>query len=69
MSDNDSTGVCEKNTPPDKKTGWKISCGNAKSVAGLQLLLLDRLRTPCLSVYMCRLNLRCKKAFDRSSVH
>ena len=36
-----STGICEKNTPPDKKTGWKISFESAKSGAGLQFLSLD----------------------------
>ena len=37
-----TTAVCEKNTPLDKKTGWKISFENTKSGAGLQLLLLGR---------------------------
>ena len=36
-------GVCEKNTPLEKKTGWKISSENTKSVAGLQFLLLGRM--------------------------
>ena len=39
------TDVCEKNTPPDKKTGWKISPENTKSGAGLQFLLLGRRAT------------------------
>ena len=33
------TGVGETNTPPDKKTGWKISFESTKSRAGLQFLL------------------------------
>ena len=37
------TGVCEKNTPPDKKTGWKISFESTESGAGLQFLLLARM--------------------------
>ena len=37
------TGVCEKNTPPDKKTGWNISFESTKSGAGLQFLLLGRM--------------------------
>ena len=36
-------GVCGKNTPPDKKTGWKISFENTESGAGLQFLLLGRM--------------------------
>ena len=36
------TGVCEQNTPPDKKTGWKIGFESTKSVAGLQFVLLGR---------------------------
>ena len=33
------TSVCEKNTPPEKKTLRKISLQSAKSGAGEQLLL------------------------------
>ena len=36
-------GVCEKNTPPDEKTGWKVSFESTKSSAGLQLPLLGRM--------------------------
>ena len=32
-------GVGETSTPPDKKTGWKISFESTKSRAGLQFLL------------------------------
>ena len=32
-----------KNTPLDKRTGWKFSFQNTKSGAGLQFLLLDRM--------------------------
>ena len=32
-----------KNTPPDKKTGWEISFENTKTVAGLQFLLPGRM--------------------------
>ena len=34
------TGVCQTNTPPDRKTGWNISFEITKSRARLQLLLL-----------------------------
>ena len=34
------TGVCEKNTPLDKKMGGEISFQKTKSGAGLQFLLL-----------------------------
>ena len=37
-----STGVC-KNTPPDKKTGWKVSFENTESRTGLRFLLLGRM--------------------------
>ena len=33
----------KENTPPDKKTGLKISSESAKSGAGLQFLLLGRM--------------------------
>ena len=33
----------DKNTPPDKKTGWITSLENTTSGAGLQLLLLGRM--------------------------
>ena len=42
-SQEDDTGVCEKNTPPDGKTGWKISFENTRSWAALQFLLLGRM--------------------------
>ena len=35
------TDVCEKNTPPDRKTCGKTSFWRAKSGAGKQFLLLD----------------------------
>ena len=35
------TGVCERSTPPDKKTGWTISLESIKSGAGEELLLLS----------------------------
>ena len=38
--DGSHPGVCEKNTPSDKKTGWKISFESTQSGAGLQFLLL-----------------------------
>ena len=37
------TGVFEKNTPPDNKTGLRISFDITKSGAGLQLQLLGRM--------------------------
>ena len=37
------TGVSEKNTPPDKRTGWKISFESTKSGAGLQFRFLGRM--------------------------
>ena len=43
MKSPDNTGVYEKVTPPDKKTGWKISFENTESGAGLQFLLLGRM--------------------------
>ena len=33
----------EKNTPPEKTTGWRISFESARSGAGLQFLLLGRM--------------------------
>ena len=35
--------ACEKNTPPDKMTGWEFSFENLKRGAGLQVLLLGRM--------------------------
>ena len=35
------TGVCEKNTPPEKKTCEKIGFQSTKAGAGQQFLLLD----------------------------
>ena len=35
------TGVCEKNTPPQKKTLWEISLKSTKSGTGEQFLPLD----------------------------
>ena len=43
VRDSRDTGVCEKNTPPEKNTGWKISFENTKSRAGLQFLLVGRM--------------------------
>ena len=37
-----NTGVCEKHTPPEKKTFWSIGLQNTKSGAGDQFLLLGR---------------------------
>ena len=37
MSD---TGVCEKNTPPERKTLWTISLKSTKSGTGEEFLLL-----------------------------
>ena len=41
------TVVCEKNTPPEKKTREHIGFGNTKSQAGEQLLLLDGRARAC----------------------
>ena len=38
---NRGTGVCEKNTPPEKKKDGNIGFGNTESGAGEQFLLLD----------------------------
>ena len=35
------TGVCENNTPPERRTDGKISFQSTKSGAGEQLLLQD----------------------------
>ena len=35
------TGICEKNTPPENNTHWKISFQSSKSSAGEQFVLLD----------------------------
>ena len=42
-TNSNDTGVCDKNTPPDKNTGWNISFESTASGAGLQSLLLGRM--------------------------
>ena len=47
------TGVCEKEIPPDKNAGWKISFENTKSGAGLQFRLLGRMaKAPVKGVFL-----------------